>query len=108
MAVSTAADIIGIRQVALTVLDVGRSTEFYRDALGLPFLFAAGPALAFFDLGGVRLMLTAQGGEFEPRLSFVLFFRVADIEAAFAALTASGGSSPRAYLVCSPAGDLRR
>jgi predicted enzyme related to lactoylglutathione lyase len=108
MAVSTAADIIGIRQVALTVLDVGRSTEFYRDALGLPFLFAAGPALAFFDIGGVRLMLTAPEGELKPGLSSVLYFKVSDIEAAFAALTARGGSSPRAYVVCSPAGELRR
>jgi catechol 2,3-dioxygenase-like lactoylglutathione lyase family enzyme len=57
MSAATAAEITGLRQIALTVSDVGRSTAFYRDALGLSFLFAAGPTLAFLDVGGVRLML---------------------------------------------------
>jgi|SRR5579862_600135 len=48
--------IMRVGQIAVPVHDVGRATAFYRDVLGLPFLFSAGQ-LAFFDCGGVRLML---------------------------------------------------
>ena len=48
-----------IGQIAVVCKDVARATAFYRDTLGLPFLFAAGPTLAFFDCGGVRLMLSS-------------------------------------------------
>ena len=76
------AEITGIRQIALTVSNVEGSIAFYRDALGLPFLFSVGPALAFLDAGGVRLMLSAPEGAFAPGLSSVLYFTVADIKAA--------------------------
>ncbi len=49
----------GIRQVAITVSDVDAALGFYRDVLGLAFLFRAGPGLAFLDADGVRIMLTA-------------------------------------------------
>jgi methylmalonyl-CoA/ethylmalonyl-CoA epimerase len=108
MFASAAAEITGFRQIALTVSDVGRSTAFYCDALGLPFLFSAGPALAFLDVGGVRLMLAAPEGEFKPGLSSVLYFKVADIDAAFAALTARGVVFPSAphFLAAMPDHDL--
>jgi methylmalonyl-CoA/ethylmalonyl-CoA epimerase len=70
-------------QVALTVKDVARSVGFFRDAVGLRFLFSAGPTLAFFDLGGVRLMLSAPEGEFTPGSSTVLYIKVRDIDASF-------------------------
>ena len=87
---STGSEIMGLRQVALTVSDVARSVEFYRDAVGLKFLFSAGPNLAFLDISGVRLMLSAPEGEFKPGLSSVLYFKVADIEAAYAEMSARG------------------
>lgn len=78
-----------LAQVALPVRDAERAAGFYRDTLGLPFLFAA-PPMAFFDLGGVRLMLTLpESPEFEPPGS-ILYFRVADIAAAHAGLLARG------------------
>jgi len=77
-------------QVALTVQDVERSTHFYRDAVGLRFLFAAPPGLAFLDMGGVRLMLTAAEGAFTPGSGTVLYLRVGDITAAHAAMSARG------------------
>ncbi len=46
-----------IGQIAINVRDLDRATAFYRDTLGLPFLFSAGK-LTFFDCGGVRLMLS--------------------------------------------------
>ncbi|MHB0970276.1 MAG: VOC family protein [Thermoanaerobaculia bacterium] len=80
----------GIGQIALTVDDVERATGFYRDALGLPFLFAAPPQLAFFDCGGVRLMITAPEGGTAPGAGSVVYFKVADIDAAFRTLRSRG------------------
>ena len=75
-------------QVALTVRDVERSVAFYRDSLGLRFLFAPAPTLAFLMIGDVRLMLSRPEGDFTPGGSSVLYLRVADIEAEHAALAA--------------------
>jgi predicted enzyme related to lactoylglutathione lyase len=79
-----------LRQVALTVSDVARSTAFYRDMVGLPFLFSAGPSLAFLAIGDVRLMLAPPEGEFRPGLSSVLYFKVDDIIGAHAEMSARG------------------
>ena len=75
-------EITAVRQIALTVSDVARATAFYRDALGLRFLFSASPNLAFLDIGGVRLMLAGPEGDFTPGLSSILYLQVADIGAA--------------------------
>ena len=91
-ATSTGTTVTGLRQVALTVSDVARSTAFYRDMVGLPFLFAAGPALAFLAIGGVRLMLAGPEGEFKPGLSSVLYFKVDDIVGAHEEMSARGVS----------------
>jgi methylmalonyl-CoA/ethylmalonyl-CoA epimerase len=77
-------------QVALTVSDVERSTAFYRDEVGLRFLFSAGPTLAFLDLGGVRLMLSKPEGEFTPGGGTVLYIKVPDISAAYDAMRSRG------------------
>lgn len=80
-----------IGQIALTVADLDRAVAFYRDALGMRFLFAAPPQLAFFDAGGVRLMLSApEGGAAATAGDTVLYFRVADIDEAYADLGARG------------------
>ena len=68
-----------VGQVALTVRDVPASTAFYRDRVGLPFLFGAGPTLAFFSIGPTRLMLTATESELRPGSGTVLYLKVADI-----------------------------
>lgn len=78
-----------IGQIAVNIKDVDRAVRFYRDALGLRFLFQAG-SLAFFDCGGVRLMLSpAEKAEFDHPGS-ILYYRVADIDAAHADLTGRG------------------
>jgi methylmalonyl-CoA/ethylmalonyl-CoA epimerase len=79
-------------QIALTVGDVPRSVAFYRDALGLPLLFQAPPGLAFFDCGGIRLMLSQPEGDFKPGVSSALYFRISDIEGMHAALASKGVS----------------
>jgi methylmalonyl-CoA/ethylmalonyl-CoA epimerase len=89
---SATAQVTALGQIALTVSDVERSAAFYRDEVGLPFLFSAGPTLAFLSIGNVRLMLSAQEGTFTPGSSTVLYLRVADIEAAHAAMRERGVS----------------
>jgi catechol 2,3-dioxygenase-like lactoylglutathione lyase family enzyme len=77
--------IANIGQIAINVHDTARAVEFYRDALGLKLLFTAGN-LAFFDCGGVRLMLsTPERPEFDHPSS-ILYFRVTDIQSTFAHL----------------------
>ena len=88
------AALTAVRQIALTVSDVSRATAFYRDALGLSFLFSAGPDLAFLDVGGVRLMLAAPETGFAAGASSMLYFRVADIEAAHERLAERGVTFP--------------
>ena len=78
-----------IGQIAQVVQDVPRATAFYRDRLGLTFLFEF-PGLAFFDCGGIRLMISrAEKPEFDHPGS-VLYFRVADIDAAHRDLAGHG------------------
>jgi methylmalonyl-CoA/ethylmalonyl-CoA epimerase len=79
-----------IGQIAYTVSDVGRAVAFYKDAVGLKLLFEAPPGLAFFDCGGIRLMLSQPEGDFKPGSSAVMYFRVADIESVQRALKARG------------------
>lgn len=67
-----------IGQVAIPVADVKRATRFYRDVLGMKFLFEF-PGLAFFDCGGVRLMLSVPEKE-ELKTGSVLYYKVTDIE----------------------------
>ncbi|HEY4132600.1 MAG TPA: VOC family protein, partial [Gemmatimonadaceae bacterium] len=62
---------------------------FYRDTLGLTFLFSAGPKLAFFDCGGTRLMLDGNEGEIATGTS-VLYFVVSNIDATVEELSAKG------------------
>ena len=78
-----------IHQISMRVHDVDRAIDFYRDALGLTFLFAAPPRLAFFDCGGVRLMLSTPEPEFDHPGS-VLYFGVDDIQQAHETLTSRG------------------
>ncbi len=86
-----------IGQIAITVSDVAPAVAFYRDTLGLKFLFAAGPNLAFLAAGGVRLMLTTPQGHGEAGKNSVLYFKVdGDITAAHAAIVARGAKNERA------------
>ena len=81
-----------IGQIAINVHDVERAVAFYRDVLGLKFLFQAPPGLAFFSCGGVRLMLSKpEKAEFDHPAS-IIYYRVADIGATADALKAKGVS----------------
>ena len=78
-----------LKQISMRAHDVGRAVRFYRDVLGVPFLFEAPPRLAFFDCHGVRLMLSTPEPGFDHPGS-VLYFAVDDIQAARTHLAARG------------------
>jgi predicted enzyme related to lactoylglutathione lyase len=78
-----------IHQISIRTQDTARAMAFYRDALGMKLLFEAPPQLAFFDCGGVRLMLSPAEPEFDHQGS-VIYFAVDDIKATHAALAAAG------------------
>jgi catechol 2,3-dioxygenase-like lactoylglutathione lyase family enzyme len=84
---STAVGLESIGQISIVVKDVERAKAFYRDTLGMSFLFEF-PGMAFFDCGGVRLYLARAD---KPGLgTSILYYRVADIRAAAAVLEARG------------------
>lgn len=87
----TTAAIQRIHQVSIRAKDTARAVTFYRDVLGLTLLFEAPPHLAFFDCGGVRLMLSPAEPEFDHQGS-VIYFAVDDIKGAHAALAAAGAT----------------
>jgi predicted enzyme related to lactoylglutathione lyase len=78
-----------IGQIAINAYDLDRATAFYRDVLGLRHLFRAGQ-LSFFDCGGVRLMLDKPEKPEFDHPSSILYFQVADIDAAFRRLKSGG------------------
>jgi methylmalonyl-CoA/ethylmalonyl-CoA epimerase len=69
-----------IGQIAVPVKDLDRAVGFYRDVLGLRFLFQAPPGLAFFDAGGIRLLIERPLEEEFAHPSSVIYFKVDDIE----------------------------
>lgn len=81
--------VTGIGQIAVTAYDLPRAVRFYRDTLGLRFLFEA-PKLAFFDAGGVRLMLSPPEGAEHDHPASVIYYRAADIQAATTRLKQRG------------------
>ena len=79
-----------IGQIAIPVKSLDRAIAFYRDVLGLRLLFQAPPQMAFFACGSVRLLLgVAESGDDEHRSSLI-YFRVGDIDKAWAELVSKG------------------
>jgi len=79
-----------IEQIAINVHDLERALEFYRDKLGMKLLFSVPPNLAFFDCGGVRLMLSPPAKPEFDHPSSILYFNVDDIQQATRTLTERG------------------
>jgi methylmalonyl-CoA/ethylmalonyl-CoA epimerase len=83
------AAISGVGQIAINVKDLDRAVAFYRDTLGLRYLFSI-PNAAFFDCGGIRLMLgRAETPELDHAAS-IIYYRVDDIQATCATLAGAG------------------
>lgn len=92
MSEKIALDTIG--QIAVYVKDLDRAVAFYRDTLGMRFLFQAPPGLAFFDCGGIRLMLDLpEAGSDEAKMgTSIIYYKVPDIDAAYSQLSAKGAA----------------
>jgi methylmalonyl-CoA/ethylmalonyl-CoA epimerase len=79
-----------IGQIAVPVSDIARAIAFYRDVLGMRFLFQAPPGLGFFDCAGVRLMLDGPAKAQSANHSSVIYYKVSDLHAAFETLSTRG------------------
>ena len=86
-----------IGQLLIPVEDFDRGVAFYRDVLGLPFLFAAPPQMAFFMCGAVRLLVGMMPAGGAAQRGSAIYFKVADIGAVHANLSEQGvrfGAAP--------------
>ncbi len=87
---ATSLGISRLGQIQVRAHDVERAAAFYQNVLGLKLLFKAPPGLAFFDCGGVRIMIDRpEKAEFD-HASSILYFAVPDIQAAHAQMKQSG------------------
>ena len=78
-----------IGQIAVNVRDVKRAIAFYRDVLGMEFLFEV-PQMGFFDCDGIRLMLAeSESPEFDHPAS-IIYYGVDDIQQVFDTLSQVG------------------
>lgn len=87
---TTEIGITRIGQIQIRAGDVERAAIFYENVLGLKLLFKAPPGLAFFDCGGVRLMLDRPAKREFDHASSIVYFAVPDIQAAHARLKGKG------------------
>lgn len=85
-----------IGQIAITVSDVAKVLPFYRDILGLKFLFSPSANLAFLAAGPVRIMLSTPQGAGAPGANSILYFKVTNVTAAHSAMIAKGAANERA------------
>ena len=80
-----------IGQIAVHADDLARAVAFYRDTLGMRFLFQAPPGLAFFDCGGIRLMLDAvKQQDSAERIRSMIYYNVPDLPATYEELLSLG------------------
>ncbi|MFO1041949.1 MAG: VOC family protein [Planctomycetaceae bacterium] len=78
-----------IGQIAVNVRNAERAIAFYRDVLGMEFLFQV-PRMGFFNCDGIRLMLAeSESPEFDHPASIV-YYGVEDIHATYNELSKSG------------------
>ncbi len=78
-----------IGQISVNVHDLKKAVAFYRDTLGMKYLFEAGD-LAFFDCGGIRLMLALPDKPEFDHPSSIIYYRVADIQRSYELLMSRG------------------
>jgi methylmalonyl-CoA/ethylmalonyl-CoA epimerase len=79
-----------IGQLMIPVGDFDRGVSFYKDVLGLPFLFSAPPQMAFFMCGAVRLLVGVLPAGQAANRGSAIYFKVPDIQGVFASLKAQG------------------
>ena len=89
MGASTFEGFTEIGQINIPVHDLDQAVEFYQDTLGIEYLFQV-PGMAFFNCGGIRLMLAIPKDELFDHPSSIIYFKVEDIHSTTEALRARG------------------
>ena len=79
-----------IGQISVNVKDLDRAIAFYRDMLGMTFLFTAPPGMAFFDCGGIRIMLGVADRPEINHIASIIYYKVDDIEKVYEVFNARG------------------
>lgn len=79
-----------IGQIAIPVSNLERAVEFYRDVLGIRFLFQAPPGLAFFECGGVRLLLDVPAKVQPNQYASIIYYKVDELPSAVETLKSRG------------------
>src|SRR2546430_10639579 len=79
-----------IGQIFVNVKDLERAISFYRDVLGMQFLFQAPPNMAFFDCGGIRIMLGISDPPALDHPASIIYYQVDDIEKIYVNLQTRG------------------
>ncbi len=83
-------DLKRIQQIAINVRDLSRAVAFYRDTLGLRLLFQVPPQMAFFECGGLRLMLSIASAPQYDHAASILYYQVDDIDGVYQRLASAG------------------
>ena len=79
-----------IAQLLVPISSFEAGVAFYRDTLGIPFLFAAPPQMAFFNCGGIRLLVGVMPPGQNSQRGSAIYFEVSDIDDVFSSLKALG------------------
>ncbi|HJZ79544.1 MAG TPA: VOC family protein [Pyrinomonadaceae bacterium] len=79
-----------IGQIFVNVKDLERAIAFYRDTLGMTYLFQAPPNMAFFDCGGIRIMLGIADRPDVNHPASVIYYKVVDIKRVYETFAARG------------------
>src|SRR5262245_33338328 len=79
-----------VGQLLIPVDDFDEGIAFYRDVLGIPFLFSAPPQMAFFRCGSVRLLVGVLPPGQKAQRGSAIYFQVPDIKAVHATLAGKG------------------
>ena len=79
-----------ITQLLIPIDEFERGVAFYRDVLGIPFLFSAPPQMAFFNCGGIRLLVGVMPAGQKAQRGSAIYFQVPDIHAVYSSLKEKG------------------
>jgi methylmalonyl-CoA/ethylmalonyl-CoA epimerase len=79
-----------IGQILVNVKDLERAIAFYRDTLGMTFLFEAPPSMAFFDCDGIRLLLGVPDRPELDHPASIIYYKVDAIERFYEVFKARG------------------
>jgi len=81
-----------VAQLLIPVENLDRAIAFYRDTLGLRYLFSAPPQMSFFQSGSVRLLIGVPAPDQPRNRGSQVYFQVPDIHAVFQTLSDRGVS----------------